>query len=262
MFQQKPLNKVAAKTLLKVLYVASLLVVLVEFLTYHDSILNNTGLSAKLVILALFGLHAALFFATKREHRFSQEFSFGNLFILLPTSILLTVIVLLLEEGRLFLNYFLEIYKINFEAILLLSFPGLLFGLLHLPPSFLKNNWQTLFATGTLLSIVTFGLYYLMHPFEYSDLIVEDGLVEMATALLFFVSGLISFNLSRKKLFANKYHQLVYKLGCIAVGVALTLVALEEISWGQRIFNIETPDHIADQNHQDEINIHNSETFW
>ena len=36
----------------------------------------------------------------------------------------------------------------------------------------------------------------------------------------------------------------------------------EEISWGQRIFNIATPETISQMNVQDETNIHNLEFFY
>jgi hypothetical protein len=42
----------------------------------------------------------------------------------------------------------------------------------------------------------------------------------------------------------------------------LTLIlALEEISWGQRIFDISTPDYIKELNAQNEINFHNHSSF-
>jgi hypothetical protein len=46
------------------------------------------------------------------------------------------------------------------------------------------------------------------------------------------------------------------------VGVGLLGVAGEEVSWGQRLLNFETPEAIAQQNRQGEINLHNSEVFW
>lgn len=39
------------------------------------------------------------------------------------------------------------------------------------------------------------------------------------------------------------------------------LAAGEEVSWGQRVFNIKTPDSIAKHNMQNEFNLHNLEIF-
>jgi len=40
--------------------------------------------------------------------------------------------------------------------------------------------------------------------------------------------------------------------------IGLFFVFFEEISWGQRIFNIDTPDYFRQKNYQDEITLHNS----
>jgi energy-converting hydrogenase Eha subunit A len=39
---------------------------------------------------------------------------------------------------------------------------------------------------------------------------------------------------------------------------ALLILGAEELSWGQRLFNIETPQSIANSNFQGEFNLHNS----
>lgn len=44
----------------------------------------------------------------------------------------------------------------------------------------------------------------------------------------------------------------------LLVGVIFFIIAGEEISWGQRILNIEVPDIIARNNTQGELNIHNN----
>lgn len=43
-------------------------------------------------------------------------------------------------------------------------------------------------------------------------------------------------------------------------GLLFLLVALEEISWGQRIFGVETPDFLTSRNLQKETNLHNLES--
>jgi len=83
----------------------------------------------------------------------------------------------------------------------------------------------------------------------------EDHLVENAQSLLFFVgamlAGWIAWALGRRR-----------RIGWVALymllAVGLGYLAGEEISWGQRIFQIETPGwFLAHHNNQDEMNLHN-----
>ena len=43
----------------------------------------------------------------------------------------------------------------------------------------------------------------------------------------------------------------------MALAGVLFVAAGEEVSWGQRVFGIETPDAFVDDNRQDELNLHN-----
>lgn len=81
----------------------------------------------------------------------------------------------------------------------------------------------------------------------------EDGPVETAQAVVLLGGGLvgayIAFALRRE---IGRVWALMY--GALAIG--LLLVAGEEISWGQRLFRIETPEWLA-ENRQEEANLHN-----
>lgn len=83
---------------------------------------------------------------------------------------------------------------------------------------------------------------------------IEDGPVEYGTALMLLVSALVlAWQAVRQ-----------FRMGRALAGVCLTLYALifvfgtgEEISWGQRIFDLETPDYLMERNYQEEITLHN-----
>lgn len=93
----------------------------------------------------------------------------------------------------------------------------------------------------------------------FAFLYLEDGLFESLTPVLFLISvGLLAASVFRKTSNAPspqfpKYLRLVYLL---LMGIFF-LYAMEEISWGQRIFGWETPDFIAAGNVQNETNLHN-----
>ena len=48
-----------------------------------------------------------------------------------------------------------------------------------------------------------------------------------------------------------------YRLFFGVLAIAAFYTVMEEISWGQRLLDIETPDFFWEQNIQEEMNIHN-----
>ena len=94
----------------------------------------------------------------------------------------------------------------------------------------------------------------LVSPDTYIRLIREDSVIEYAQALFYFLSSILSFLISIKFL-KNKVtlHGVLYSI--LAIG--LLFISLEEISWGQRIFNIVNPDYFKQHNIQNEISFHN-----
>ena len=83
-------------------------------------------------------------------------------------------------------------------------------------------------------------------------LIQEDGFVEWSSALLLIISSAYAFKLA----FDSKAN-LLQKIMLILLALLFFLMAGEEISWGQRIFDIETPAALKEINVQGEINFHN-----
>jgi len=80
----------------------------------------------------------------------------------------------------------------------------------------------------------------------------EDGLFETWTVLLLlFAAGLLAAGArgSRRARAA--------RVLALLMAFVLAVFAMEEISWGQRIFGLETPARLAAINHQQELNVHN-----
>jgi len=91
---------------------------------------------------------------------------------------------------------------------------------------------------------------------NFDDMIFdEDGPIENASAIAYFISFI--FSLAIAKFF--KERAIFFALFLI-LALGFLLIGLEEISWGQRIFNFETPDWFP-ENFQAEINIHNREVL-
>lgn len=82
----------------------------------------------------------------------------------------------------------------------------------------------------------------------------EDGFLECMTALALFAAALLCW-LRGWTLWNNKSR--LFSICCFFYGAVLFFGMGEEISWGQRIFDIETPEAWAEVNYQAETNLHN-----
>lgn len=86
--------------------------------------------------------------------------------------------------------------------------------------------------------------------FDLLFLTSEDGVVEYLSVAFWLIGILFAIVIILKIKYKKKIVAFVLLSVCfISLG--------EEISWGQRIFNIETPDVIANANRQSELNFHN-----
>jgi hypothetical protein len=85
----------------------------------------------------------------------------------------------------------------------------------------------------------------------------EDEFIEWSTGVFYFMSSLFSILIGKRIIKQKKKH---FAVIYFIFSIAFCLIAFEEISWGQRIFEINTPDFLED-NLQDEMNIHNLPMF-
>jgi len=91
---------------------------------------------------------------------------------------------------------------------------------------------------------------------SYSSLIREDGLVEYASAFFWILAAIVLFlTIIRPDRNDNSYK--FHKLPYLLILLFFIVSAGEEISWGQRIFALQTPDLLKTINVQDELNLHN-----
>ena len=121
------------------------------------------------------------------------------------------------------------------------------------PPSLLIGTFLASFIVAPALTVVYLGRFI----FDAEWLFIEDGPTEYATAFGFLCAAILLSISAFRARSKREDSPLWYFCFLSFLSVVLALVALEEISWGQRIFNLETPDVIAEINLQNELNFHN-----
>ena len=105
-----------------------------------------------------------------------------------------------------------------------------------------------------IILFISFLLTKILFNSTYNILVREDGLFEYSQAFLYFFSFILGIKIFlqfyKKKLMLNTVLYFILSL-------TLLFVCLEEISWGQRIFDINTPVYFNELNTQKEISFHN-----
>lgn len=121
----------------------------------------------------------------------------------------------------------------------------------------LKSLTRTeLLGYSLLLLVYAIGIYFANTDLAFFDDVIttEDGYAEYGTSIMLFcisllcVSRLIKYGSSKS---------ILWKVGLTGMALIFLFGAGEEISWGQRIFNIESSEYFLENNAQQETNLHN-----
>lgn len=104
-----------------------------------------------------------------------------------------------------------------------------------------------------LMLAVGFVLFFTNVPL-FQRYVEEDGLVEWLTVLGLLFGVLVCM---RRLLAFSRKKSVWFYVVTLGLAAMLFFVAGEEISWGQRIFHIQTPAYFQEHNLQKETNFHN-----
>jgi hypothetical protein len=130
-------------------------------------------------------------------------------------------------------------------------------------PMILSRNQELLskkiIFIAPLAAILGFAIIFFSLPYEYYIwLIREDGIVEYGTAICYFAAFTVAFSVAKS---LYKSRNILYAFLWFILFLGLFYIAMEEISWGQRILHIRTPEMFANINYKKEMNTHNTKWF-
>lgn len=119
----------------------------------------------------------------------------------------------------------------------------------------MMNKKTTLLIINSLVIITVIYALILFYGFRdyYFITSQEDEYIEWSTFWGFLTSSIIYWMASYKQ----SQNKKGFPWFLIGVGLFCFLVAMEEISWGQRIFGFQPPTYFLEKNIQQEVNIHN-----
>ncbi len=121
---------------------------------------------------------------------------------------------------------------------------------------FNRAFWILFLSVAACLAYVGIGQLYLSDEAMFA-FIAEDGIVEAGSAILLLFSSAYALKLALDSRIIDTDNTVLPKIVLILFALLFFLMAGEEISWGQRIFGLETPAALKEINVQGEINFHN-----
>lgn len=117
-----------------------------------------------------------------------------------------------------------------------------------------KIKWIIVFA----IIAFTYSIFFLFDSETTFKLVKEDGIIEYLGAFLWLLSSIYFFKIFYIFILNKKYRSAFF---IFSLAILMFFAFGEEISWGQRIFGVETPEYMKENNIQGELNLHNLEVF-
>lgn len=161
-------------------------------------------------------------------------------------------------------NFYYHYTRMHPELCQLLIWFGVGLLLVNLDWKMVKAHWREIVFYSAPVLLVSMAVLQWQYAHEiFAKLKREDGLFEHTTMAAFAAASFFSAKnyLQTRRFNLPKWLKisLLCYFGFLTFG--FFMIAGEEISWGQRILGIETPEHVAATNSQDEITIHNNDAI-
>jgi hypothetical protein len=201
--------------------------------------------------IAKTGLLLVLFFSLKKAD--GKMVAFWNVCTRYVIPVLAVVLfVLWYLESNNYPNFVFNTFGVDMPSLLRVLVFLIFFAMT------LWNNLGIKWWQYRVLAPLMLWFFYELVMFEpgwFIWVVQEDGVVEYLQFFLYLFGAYIFWKVfvGLKKIIGWEKLTVLSLLLCIGVG----FVAFEEISWGQRLLGIETPEKLKEINHQNEITLHN-----
>jgi hypothetical protein len=260
MFISNIINLILASTWMALIF---------EAITTPRILLENYGIDIRVVSLGIL-LILVVFSKTYSKARPTNSLLFFNKYYLFPISVILASIMILAEYFTRH-NFVVNLTGLHYGRIFYLGLSSGLVALFFSTPESLQIHARKIVFMLPAIILTVFAFIYLRNFQYFYNILQEDHLVENAQFLLMLGGSILAFLLAKN--FWNLYQKnkqavnskaiasnnVNFRLGLLYLfmGIAMFFVAGEEISWGQRIIGLDTPEPLTEINIQDEITIHN-----
>ncbi len=111
-----------------------------------------------------------------------------------------------------------------------------------------------IFYLSITLPLLIISLKILSAKWYWYIIAMEDGPIEYGTSIIYLLACILSFSISKG---LYKQRHMLFSLLYFILSVGFIFICLEEVSWGQRIFNVQTPEALMKYNTQKELTLHN-----
>jgi len=226
--------------------------ILIETFSYSGIIRSHFLFDIRiLVIISL--LLAILNLIRKTPNKLPSIISKTNKFLILPATAILTIFFSLIEIAN-YPNFVFSTFHLNYDSFFYLFVISASLFIFSIDKKQIVKNKERYIL---ILSIVLIFIFSIIRSWPggiFYILIKEDNIFENLQFIFYLFAAILALLISLNG--ASKRNKLffIYFLGFSAF---LFFIAGEEISWGQRILGISSPEIATEINTQNETTIHN-----
>ncbi len=224
-----------------------------DLVSHPGFVAKHFLVDSRLLVLLTFLLVPLMVFTKKKNSsRITSLLLKINNYLLLPIAFLLTSVLTVVEAST-YSNFIFTFLHIHFDFFLYLFLLTVFNALALTDKKTLQKRWGVFLFAGSLLFLFSGIMVYFWPADVFKILSREDGIFENLQFVLYAVSSLL-FGIAAYQ--TRRKDRLAFLL-CAGAALMFFFVTGEEISWGQRIFNIQTPELALQYNAQKETTLHN-----
>ncbi len=248
-------NANMVRTISSIIYILLILVLFVDSVGSTTTVQKFVGLSSHSIALLLFLV--LLNFRIQFRTRMWDIIIKINAFVVFPV-LFLTSVTLAIIDAVTYPNFVFSQTSLQYTQIYSIAIFSGAVALLQMPTAWLINHYKRIIFYGAPVALLL-AIIANIFPFDqFLHWSQEDEIIEQFQNAVLFLSLILCFRLS---MFFRKKKDRTSNIFFVFIFIGLFVLFAEEVSWGQRIIGIETPEVFMEKNIQHEVSIHNLYLF-